>query len=282
MTEEQRKQCEEIINSYEEKYKKDSEEISKLSIPIAEGLQKKYEIYSFPIYNEYTSTIRRMFKYFYGIKESKFQTKEAYIKYLEFLEKSNNKVAENIIELAVSLSEVFNENITKEEAEKLLFINYDEKENNLNKYYIASDKFINIINLYRDENKIYGISIGECVNIKNIGWAIANRFDIKNNDLVSKKFIVKNLEFHGRGIIEYQIAIFMKGLDGEVKIENDNYKIVKIAKKATSVLKIISLGIRYNDKFTIYCYGENKEKNLKEIEKYFKSIEIYPIEENEK
>ena len=47
MTEEQRKQCEEIIDSYEEKHKKDSEEISKLSIPIAEGLQKKYEIYSF-------------------------------------------------------------------------------------------------------------------------------------------------------------------------------------------------------------------------------------------
>lgn len=95
-----------------------------------------------------------------------------------------------------------------------------------------------------------------------------------NEDFISKEFIVKNyLGFDANP--GYEIITFIKSLDGKVEIENKGGKRVK----ATSLLKILSLGIHYNDKITIYCYGENQEKNLKEIEEFFKGIEVYPIEE---
>ena len=96
-----------------------------------------------------------------------------------------------------------------------------------------------------------------------------------NEDFISKEFVVKNLLFHSGGVEEYKIGKFIKNLYDKVEMENKDGKRVN----ANSVFKIIPLGIRYNDKFTIYCYGENKEKNLKEIEEFFKSIEVYPIEE---
>ncbi|WP_288680132.1 HPr family phosphocarrier protein [uncultured Brachyspira sp.] len=95
-----------------------------------------------------------------------------------------------------------------------------------------------------------------------------------NEDFISKEFIVKNyLGFDANP--GYEIITFIKSLDGKVEIENKGGKRVK----ATSLLKILSLGIHYNDKITIYCYGENQEKNLKEIEEFFKGIEVYPIGE---
>ncbi|TXJ10918.1 HPr family phosphocarrier protein [Brachyspira aalborgi] len=96
-----------------------------------------------------------------------------------------------------------------------------------------------------------------------------------NEDFISKEFVVKSLLFRSGGVEEYKISKFMKSLDCEVEIENKGGKRVK----ATSFFKIILLGIRYKDKFTIYCYGENQEKNLKKIEEFFKGIEVYPIEE---
>ena len=95
-----------------------------------------------------------------------------------------------------------------------------------------------------------------------------------NEDFISKEFIVKN--YLGFDVNPgYEIITFIKSLDGKVEIENKDGKRVK----ATSFFKIILLWIRYKDKFTIYCYGENQEKNLKEIEEFFKGIEVYPIEE---
>lgn len=102
-----------------------------------------------------------------------------------------------------------------------------------------------------------------------------NKINNFNEDFISKEFVVKNLLFRSGGVEEYEISKFMKSLDCEVEIENKDGKRVK----ATSFFKIILLGIRYKDKFTIYCYGENQEKNLKEIEEFFKGIEVYPIEE---
>lgn len=102
-----------------------------------------------------------------------------------------------------------------------------------------------------------------------------NKINNFNEDFISKEFVVKNLLFRSGGVEEYEISKFMKSLDCEVEIENKVGKRVK----ATSFFKIILLGIRYKDKFTIYCYGENQEKNLKEIEDFFKGIEVYPIEE---
>ena len=101
-----------------------------------------------------------------------------------------------------------------------------------------------------------------------------NKINNFNEDFISKEFIVKN--YLGFDVNPgYKIITFIKSLDGKVEIENKGGKRVK----ATSLLKILSLGIHYNDKITIYCYGENKEKNLKEIEEFFKGIEVYPIEE---
>ena len=101
-----------------------------------------------------------------------------------------------------------------------------------------------------------------------------NKINNINEDFISKEFIVEN--YLGFDVNPgYKIITFIKSLDGKVEIENKGGKRVK----ATSLLKILSLGIHYNDKITIYCYGENKEKNLKEIEEFFKGIEVYPIEE---
>ena len=101
-----------------------------------------------------------------------------------------------------------------------------------------------------------------------------NKINNFNEDFISKEFIVKN--YLGFDVNPgYEIITFIKSLDGKVEIENKGGKRVK----ATSFLKILSLGIHYNDKITIYCYGENQEKNLKEIEEFFKGIEVYPIEE---
>ena len=101
-----------------------------------------------------------------------------------------------------------------------------------------------------------------------------NKINNFNEDFISKEFIVKN--YLGFDVNPgYEIITFIKSLDGKVEIENKGGKRVK----ATSLLKILSLGIHYNDKITIYCYGENQEKNLKEIEEFFKGIEVYPIEE---
>ena len=101
-----------------------------------------------------------------------------------------------------------------------------------------------------------------------------NKINNFNEDFISKEFIVKN--YLGFDVNPgYEIITFIKSLDGKVEIENKGGKRVK----ATSFLKILSLGIHYNDKITIYCYGENQEKNLKEIEEFFNGIEVYPIEE---
>ena len=102
-----------------------------------------------------------------------------------------------------------------------------------------------------------------------------NKINNVNEDFISKKFVVKNLLFYSSGVQEYEIGRFIKNLDGKVEMENKDGKRVN----ANSIFKIVRLGIRHKDKFTIYCYGENKEKNLKEIEEFFKGIEVYPIEE---
>ena len=170
MTEEQKNKCEEIINLAEEKYNKDFEEINTLH---------------FGIYAEYPNPIPIMFERgFIGLPffESQFTTnKELYMKWLIFLSKSNYIAGENIIDLTVALSEIFNKNMTKEESEKLLFIkNYIEKEN-IETYslpthnYFASEKFRNIAHFNINNNEYNSI-------FKQVCWAIANYFDGKENN----------------------------------------------------------------------------------------------------
>ena len=170
------------------------------------------------------------------------------------------------VKIAMLLAEVFNKNITEEEAGEI----FDNIFNDINK---------NGMNCVKAKAILLPIGINPISqsNYKDTFWKIANYFDEEqknNKDFISKEFIVKNyLGFDANP--GYEIITFIKSLDGKVEIENKGGKRVK----ATSLLKILSLGIHYNDKITIYCYGENKEKNLKEIEEFFKGIEVYPIEE---
>ena len=175
MTEEQRKQCEEIINSYEEKYKKDFEEINT-------------SVWGINV--NYTNPIFKIL--FYGF--TSFENE-----YAEFIVKSNNIVGENIIDLTVSLSEVLKKNMTKEEAEKLLFTNdikADWQFKHSDKFYKSTVEFNDIMNPKRKYlspillaacSKMT-VSVGVCVRInseayfKSIGWNIANYFDNENKN----------------------------------------------------------------------------------------------------
>ena len=144
---------EEIINLAEKKYKKEFEEINTLH---------------FDIYGEHTNPIPRMFGIMpIGLSffESQFATDESYMEWMIFLSKSNYIAGENIIDLTLALSEIFNRNMTKEEAEKLLFVKSEMPKENIENYglppcqYLASEEFRNII--YKNKNEyIYGIYNG--------------------------------------------------------------------------------------------------------------------------
>ena len=170
------RKIEKIINSYEEKYKKEFKEINTLG---------------FHIDGQHTSPIVRMFGIIVaGISffEFEFGQSEEYLnEYSEFLVKSNNIAGENIIDLTLALSEIFNRNMTKEEAEKLLFVKSEMPKENIENYglppcqYLASEEFRNII--YKNKNEyIYGIFNG----VRDIGWAIASYFNDINIDIFIK------------------------------------------------------------------------------------------------
>ena len=119
--------------------------------------------------------------------ESQFATDESYMEWMIFLSKSNYIAGENIIDLTLALSEIFNRNMTKEEAEKLLFVKSEMPKENIENYglptcqYLASEEFRNII--YKSKNEyIYGIFNG----VRDIGWAIASYFNDINIDIFIK------------------------------------------------------------------------------------------------
>ncbi len=208
MTEEQKRKCEEIINSYEERYKKDFEKINTLG---------------FHIDGQHTSPIVRMFGIIVGgisAFEFEFGQSEDYLnEYSEFLVKSNNIAGENIIDLTVALSEVFNINMTKEEAEKLLFTKDieegyqgDWQSKYSDKFYKSTKEFEHIIEVYIKNSPFYNskldtiFSFGMLPHNTNlymfifdsVGWAIANYFNgkenynNKNNEEENKNFNKEN------------------------------------------------------------------------------------------
>ena len=204
MTEEQKRKCEEIINSYEERYKKDFEKINTLG---------------FHIDGQHTSPIVRMFGIIVaGISffEFEFGQSEEYLnEYSEFLVKSNNIAGENIIDLTVALSEVFNRNMTKEEAEKLLFtkdIEEDWQSKHSDKFYKSTKEFEYIIELYIKNSPFYNSKLDTIFSFgmlphntnlymfifESVGWAIANYFNgkenynNKNNEEENKNFNKEN------------------------------------------------------------------------------------------
>ena len=179
------RKIEKIINSYEEKYKKEFKEINTLG---------------FHIDGQHTSPIVRMFGIIVaGISffEFEFGQSEEYLnEYSEFLVKSNNIAGENIIDLTVALSEVFNRNMTKEEAEKLLFtkdIEEDWQSKHSDKFYKSTKEFEYIIEVYIKNSPFYNSGLDTIfsfgmlphnINLymfifKSVGWAIANYFNGK-------------------------------------------------------------------------------------------------------
>lgn len=66
-----------------------------------------------------------------------------------------------------------------------------------------------------------------------------------------------------------EFVTFVKSLEGcKVEIENDAGKKVS----ATSLLKVLSLGIKKGSELTIYCEGENEAENCKKVEEFLANL----------
>ena len=170
----------EIINLAEEKYKKDLEELLR-------NFHDEYVPWALlfhygdadTIYYWY-NPIEMLFGYFVPLSFTLSQMEGKENEFFEFLGNSKDKAAEIIIDITVSLSEIFNKNMTKEEAEKLLFIKNDiEKEDmgagipaGLGKFCVFTEEFRKIIEEYYEKDK-YGI--------ERVILAIADYFDGKEN-----------------------------------------------------------------------------------------------------
>ena len=157
MTEEQKKKCEEIINSYEEKYNKDFEEA-------LTNISNAPEILNVTINDvKEIKNYIPMLLFWYDKSDLKWNIvsplhleptpqDKARAKFLELLAKTKDKTVENIIDLTIDLSEVFGNGITKEEAKKLLFnkkaIKMDGTFSYLNIFTEATEEFIKIMKNY--------------------------------------------------------------------------------------------------------------------------------------
>lgn len=237
---------EEIINLAEEKYKKEFEEINTLH---------------FDIYGEHTNPIPRMF----GIMptglsffEFQFATDESYMEWMIFLSKSNYIAGENIIDLTLALSEIFNRNMTKEEAEKLLFVKSEMPKENIENYglppcqYLASEEFRNII--YKSKNKyIYGIFNG----IRDIGWAIVDYFNSKEN-YNNKNNEEKNKNFNKENKINNVVENTAKE---KIMPNNDELTLNLLILGQTGVGKSSLLNALYGKK--LFKTADDKEKEEK-------------------
>ena len=157
MTEEQKKKCEEIINSYEEKYNKDFEEA-------LTNISNAPEILNVTINDvKEIKNYIPMLLFWYDKSDLKWNIvsplhleptpqDKARAKFLELLAKTKDKTVENIIDLTIDLSEVFGNGITKEEAKKLLFnkkaTKMDGTFSYLNIFTEATEEFIKIMKNY--------------------------------------------------------------------------------------------------------------------------------------
>ena len=193
--EEQQKRCEEIINSSEEKYKKSLEEL-------LDNFHEGYVPWALLFHYGNMDTIFYYYNpismLFGGMVPLSFilsQMEGVENEFFEFLGDSKDKTAEIIIDATVSLSEIFNKNMTKEEVEKLLFIKNDTKEEKfgtayLGKFCVFTEEFRKIIEEYEEDK--YGI--------ERVISAIANYFDNGNKE--TKKENKNNKENKINNVVE--------------------------------------------------------------------------------
>lgn len=66
-----------------------------------------------------------------------------------------------------------------------------------------------------------------------------------------------------------EFVTFIKSLTGcKIEIENEAGKRVN----ASSLLKVLSLGVKKDSVLTIYCDGDNEEENLKKVEEFIANL----------
>ncbi|TKZ35072.1 HPr family phosphocarrier protein [Brachyspira catarrhinii] len=66
-----------------------------------------------------------------------------------------------------------------------------------------------------------------------------------------------------------EFVTFIKSLSGcKIEVENEAGKRVN----GSSLLKVLSLGVKKGSVLTIYCDGENEEENLKKIEEFLANL----------
>ncbi len=66
-----------------------------------------------------------------------------------------------------------------------------------------------------------------------------------------------------------EFVTFIKSLSGcKIEVENEAGKRVN----ASSLLKVLSLGVKKGSVITVYCDGENEEDALKKIEEFLANL----------
>ena len=66
-----------------------------------------------------------------------------------------------------------------------------------------------------------------------------------------------------------EFVTFIKSLSGcKIEVENEAGKRVN----GSSLLKVLSLGVKKGSVLTVYCDGENEEENLKKIEEFLANL----------
>ena len=66
-----------------------------------------------------------------------------------------------------------------------------------------------------------------------------------------------------------EFVTFIKSLSGcKIEVENESGKRVN----GSSLLKVLSLGVKKGSVLTVYCDGENEEENLKKIEEFLANL----------
>ena len=199
MIKEQKKKCEDIINLYNEKYNKDLED---LYHNVSELNDK--EIYvreALAFWDHYYDPIELIFGMLVPLSFILFQMQGCEMEFFEFWRKSTYIAKENIINMTVSLSEIFNKNMTKEEVEKLLFIKNSEegltdflateKFRDISKYEYAFD----IKRIIPDLEVEFDLPLREkyesVFHIKGIGLAMVQYFDNGENKI---NYTIENIK----------------------------------------------------------------------------------------
>ncbi len=84
---------------------------------------------------------------------------------------------------------------------------------------------------------------------------------------IGKVTIQNDTGLHARPGNEF--VTFIKSLTGcKIEVENEAGKRVN----ASSLLKVLSLGVKKGSVLTVYCDGDNEAENLKKVEEFIANL----------